>query len=175
MGPLISVLGVILILGLPPLVGALILRSYRRAERQQPEKWDSGAGAGWPVLFGLGLLGGVGWMIAWYSWGGGPGNQYPHWQVAASVICVVASVVGLGCWARWRISGPLVAAMGTVLGVCLPFGIHGAMHDDTGLWLAGLMFLEIGASVGLLLVSTAVTVGRHWWQGRRQEKIPGVA
>lgn len=157
-----AVLGLVFCLGLPPLMGALLLRGYRRAENRQPQHWDSGSGLGWSALFALGLLSGVVWMIAWYSWGGGTGNQYPHWQVACSMLCVAASVVGLGCWARWRLSGPLAAAMGTVLGVCLPFGIHGATHDDTGLWLTGLMFLEAGASVGLLLVSTAVAAVHHW-------------
>ncbi|KQB84036.1 hypothetical protein Cocul_00832 [Corynebacterium oculi] len=163
-----AVLGAVLILGAPPLVGVLVLRAYRKAERREPKRWDSGAGPGAPVLFGLGLVSGVAWIALWYSWGGGPmRNQYPHWQVVASAICVVAGAVALGCWARWLLSGPLVAAMGTALGLCVGFAFLWAPQDDTGLWLAGLMFVEAGASVGLLVVSAAVTVGRRWRQARR--------
>ncbi|MDK8451500.1 hypothetical protein [Corynebacterium mastitidis] len=174
-----SLLGFVLVLTvmMGPLLGGagIALSAYRRREVREPRVWDGGRGPGWAMTMLLALLAGVAWMAVWYSWGGGPGhNQYPHWQVLCSVICVVASTAALGWWARWRLSGPLAAAVGSGLGVCLVFAGYGAATDSTGLWGVGLLFLIVGAVIGLLPISMAVTRlrGRGLAHGAKREGPP---
>ncbi len=163
--------GVLIYWGTPVVTAAALLYAYRRREASAPVRWDSGRGPGWGVTMLLSLLAGVAWMVVWYSWGGGPGhNQYPHWQVACSAVCIAASTAGLGWWARWRLSGPLAAVLGSVAGVCAVFAAVGAREDDTGLWAAGMLLLMWCAGVGLFLVASVISgIHAYGTQGRSQE------
>ncbi|KQB87618.1 hypothetical protein Clow_00678 [Corynebacterium lowii] len=154
-------LSILLVCALPAAMAAALIAFYRVAEHKNPERWDTSTGPQWWAVLLLALLSGVIWMIAWYSWGGGAArNSYPLWQVLGSVACVVAGTVGLGFWARWRLSGPLSAAVGTMIGVCLAFGFGEVAQDSTGQSAAGLLLLAAGGGLGLFLVSLAVTALR---------------
>lgn len=85
----------------------------------------------------------------------------------------VAVAAGLGWWARWRLSGPLAAAMGSVAGACAVFAAVGAREDDTGLWAAGMLLLMWCAGVGLLLVASVVS-GIHAYgvRGESSQESP---
>ena len=119
------------------------------------------------------LLGGLllalataGAWVAWLSWESGwtvdpqtgdMSGPYAVWQVAAAVLTlgVLAAVAG------WWLNVWLVAIVMTVA-FTVPWAVHAASTDDTGLWAVGAALVAIGTTIGTTLVG-----GAAGWLRRR--------
>jgi peptidoglycan/LPS O-acetylase OafA/YrhL len=103
----------------------------------------------------------LGWDHEYYKVNGVYQGPYRPWQVIGCGATVVAATVL--AYLRVRTTGAVfVMAGAAAFGFAAPWSWD-ASSDDTGLWLVGLVFLSIGASVGLMVVlavTHAVTAGR---------------
>ncbi|MET7471453.1 hypothetical protein ACFYON_15975 [Micromonospora sp. NPDC005686] len=119
------------------------------------------------------LLGGLflalataGAWAAWLSWESGwtvdpqtgdMSGPYAVWQVAAAVLTLGALAAVGGWWLNiW-----LVATVMTVA-FTVPWAVHAASTDDTGLWAVGAALVAIGTAIGTMLVG-----GAAGWLRRR--------
>ncbi|ODB77591.1 MULTISPECIES: hypothetical protein [Micromonospora] len=119
------------------------------------------------------LLGGLflalataGAWVAWLSWESGwtvdpqtgdMSGPYAVWQVAAAVLTLGALAAVAGWWLNiW-----LVATVMTVA-FTVPWAVHAASTDDTGLWAVGAALVAIGTTIGTTLVG-----GSAGWLRRR--------
>ncbi|MEU4661036.1 hypothetical protein AB0F83_04715 [Micromonospora chalcea] len=119
------------------------------------------------------LLGGLflalataGAWVAWLSWESGwtvdpqtgdMSGPYAVWQVAAAVLTLGALAAVAGWWLNiW-----LVAIVMTVA-FTVPWAVHAASTDDTGLWAVGAALVAIGTTIGTTLVG-----GAAGWLRRR--------
>ncbi|MDW3849524.1 hypothetical protein NMK34_23195 [Micromonospora sp. BRA006-A] len=119
------------------------------------------------------LLGGLllalataGAWVAWLSWESGwtvdpqtgdMSGPYAVWQVAAAVLTLGALAAVGGWWLNiW-----LVAIVMTVA-FTVPWAVHAASTDDTGLWAVGAALVAIGTTIGTTLVG-----GAAGWLRRR--------
>ncbi|MET9299443.1 hypothetical protein ABZX66_08975 [Micromonospora aurantiaca] len=119
------------------------------------------------------LLGGLflalataGAWVAWLSWESGwtvdpqtgdMSGPYAVWQVAAAVLTLGALAAVAGWWLNiW-----LVATVMTVA-FTVPWAVHAASTDDTGLWAVGAAMVAIGTTIGTTLVG-----GAAGWLRRR--------
>ena len=74
----------------------------------------------------------------WFAWLGWDDVPYAVWQVVGCGVSIcVAAVVALVRAGRGAV---LLAAAATV-GFAVPWGVHAASTDDSGLWLVGLVML----------------------------------
>lgn len=100
----------------------------------------------------------LGWDNEYYLVDGVSQGPYRTWQVLG---CGVSIAVGavlayLSVRSVWAI---FVLAAAADIGVAVPWALHAASTDDTGLWVVGLVFLLVGGGSGLvalLAVSAAV-------------------
>ncbi|WP_431943792.1 hypothetical protein [Micromonospora marina] len=119
------------------------------------------------------LLGGLllalataGAWAAWLSWESGwtvdpetgaTSGPYAVWQVAAAVLTLGALAAVAGWWLNiW-----LVAIVMTVA-FTVPWAVHAASTDDSGLWAVGAALVAIGTTIGTTLVG-----GAAGWLRRR--------
>ncbi|MFC0100980.1 hypothetical protein ACFFKH_26120 [Micromonospora marina] len=119
------------------------------------------------------LLGGLllalataGAWAAWLSWEAGwtvdpetgaTSGPYAVWQVAAAVLTLGALAAVAGWWLNiW-----LVAIVMTVA-FTVPWAVHAASTDDSGLWAVGAALVAIGTTIGTTLVG-----GAAGWLRRR--------
>lgn len=183
-------LGYVLILvGVPTLFGAGIVRFARQSEqaalRHAPAGRDSTrtrfTGAGrfglWvtgAVAFALGFLSCAGWLSWSADYDGkfrGPGlpapNEFPTWQVIACGVTVVLACFFAAHRSRWALSGGLAAATGTAAGFTTAFGVV-AGTDDTGQAGVGVMLSELGWGIGLCLL---MIVRSSWIKGARSRAV----
>lgn len=92
----------------------------------------------------------LGWDHEYYEVNGVAQGPYRPWQVMGCGVTVVAATVL--AFLRVRTTGAVfVMAAAAAVGFAAPWSWD-ASSDDTGLWLAGLLFLSVGAGLGLTLV-----------------------
>ncbi|GED97821.1 hypothetical protein [Gordonia crocea] len=152
--------------GIPALVAAGVVYWLRSVERSSPAVAPE-RGLGTWTAAAVSVLAGVALWFAWLTWGGyytdasgqtqGP---YRPWQVVACALSVGAVTGILGWFTRWRLSGPLVAAIGVVLGFSTVWAVDAGTHDSTGLWGVGYLFLLVGGGIALGLVAVVVVAIR---------------
>lgn len=115
----------------------------------------------------LALVGAAMWF-AWLGWDGeyyfvdgvaqGP---YRAWQVVGCGLCVALASVAAYLWVRgW--AAVLVLPAAAVIGFAVPWTVHAASTDDSGLFVVGLLMLLVGGGGALaaLLGITAAIAGR---------------
>lgn len=117
------------------------------------------------LTFLIAIAAGVVVWLSWLTWDsyyldeqGIQHGPYSPWQVVACGATMVVVTVALGLFSRWPYSGPFAVALGATFGFSMAWGVDALSQDVTGLAGAGLLFLIIGASTGLLVVA-AVTAG----------------
>ncbi|MFJ1541531.1 hypothetical protein ACIODS_23555 [Micromonospora chalcea] len=119
------------------------------------------------------LLGGLllalataGAWVAWLSWESGwtvdpqtgdMSGPYAVWQVAAAVLTLGALAAVGGWWLNIWLVAPVMTVAFTV-----PWAVHAASTDDTGLWAVGAALVAIGTTIGTTLVG-----GAAGWLRRR--------
>ncbi|MEH0821821.1 MULTISPECIES: hypothetical protein [Micromonospora] len=119
------------------------------------------------------LLGGLllalataGAWVAWLSWESGwtvdpetgdMSGPYAVWQVAAAVLSLAALAAVGGWWLNIWLVAPVMTVAFTV-----PWAVHAASTDDTGLWAVGAALVAIGTTIGTTLVG-----GAAGWLRRR--------
>lgn len=101
----------------------------------------------------------VGTWFAWLSWNtgyrvdpetGAMSGPYSVWQVSGCVVTLIA-VAGAGGW--WL--GPWLVAPVMTVAFTVPWAVHAASTDGSGLWAVGAVLVLIGMAVGSTLVSLA--------------------
>ncbi len=122
----------------------------------------------------LALVAAAMWF-AWLGWDtehdvvdGEQQGPYQAWQVIGCGLSVaVASVLAL-LWVRssgWAGAATvLVLSAAALAGFAVPWTVHAAATDDSGLWAVGLMFLVVGGGAALTVllgVTAALTRGRR--------------
>ncbi|MFF0656602.1 hypothetical protein [Micromonospora tulbaghiae] len=119
------------------------------------------------------LLGGLllalataGAWAAWLSWESGwtvdpetgaMSGPYAVWQVAAAVLSLGVLAAAGGWWLNVWLVAPVMTVAFTV-----PWAVHAASTDDTGLWAVGAALVAIGTTIGTTLVG-----GAAGWLRRR--------
>ncbi|GAB11135.1 hypothetical protein GOARA_064_01370 [Gordonia araii NBRC 100433] len=164
------------IFGVPPFAVIAAVAYGLRGMERNPAAADVTAARGlgtWMALAASVVLGVALWF-AWLSWGGyytdasgAVNGPYRPWQVIACALSVGAICAALGWFTRWRISGPLVVALGMIVGFATTWGVDAARHDGSGLWGVGYLLLAVGGSIALCTVATVVIGVRAWRAGQR--------
>lgn len=114
------------------------------------------------AAIGLALLSAAMWF-AWLGWDdeyhlvdGEQQGPYQAWQVIGCGASIALASVAAYVWTRgaWSVVLLPVAA---VVGFAVPWTVHAASTDDSGLYVVGLVLLVVGAGAGLtaLLGATA--------------------
>ncbi|CAM3574195.1 hypothetical protein ACXYTP_03425 [Tsukamurella ocularis] len=89
----------------------------------------------------------LGWDQEYYEVDGVAQGPYRPWQVlACGAVIVLACTAAF--WYLRRLSLMAVIPVVAVLGFSIPWAAW-ASRDDTGLWMAGLIFLLVGGVTGL--------------------------
>ncbi|WP_110180981.1 hypothetical protein [Nocardioides solisilvae] len=125
------------------------------------------------VAVALALFAGAMWF-AWLGWDddyylvdGVAQGPYRPWQVvgcglsvAIGAVAAMLALRGRGVVRAGAVPVLTAAALG---GFALPWSVHAAATDDSGLWAVGLFFLLVGGGLGLvtLLTVTAALAGRR--------------
>ena len=100
----------------------------------------------------------LGWDDDYYEVDGVQQGPYRAWQVIGCGLSIcVAGVLAL-IWAR---RGAVLLAAAATVGFAVPWGVHAASTDDSGLWAVGLVMLLVGAFVGLVVLLTVVQLVRR--------------
>ncbi|MBV6762611.1 hypothetical protein [Rhodococcus opacus] len=174
---------VFIFVGVPTMIGAGIIWSVARSERDGLQRSPDRAGVGrtqtgvgrlglWAtglVAFPLGFLSCAGWLSWSADYQGefrGPGlpapTQFPTWQVIACGVTVVLACLAAAHLSRWAAAGGLAAAAGTAAGFTTAFSVN-ASTDVTGQAGVGVVLAEVGWGVGLGLLMLV----RGAWLTRR--------
>lgn len=104
----------------------------------------------------------LGWDQEYYQVDGVPHGPYRAWQVLGCALSIAAAAI----FAYLRVPGirsVFVLTAASVIGFAVPWTVHAAITDDSGLWIVGALFLLVGGGVGMLilLTLTAVTTTRR--------------
>lgn len=104
----------------------------------------------------------LGWDEEYYLVDGVAQGPYRAWQVIGCGLSVAVAAVVTYLWVRGVVAVFVLAAAAS-LGFALPWSVHAASTDDSGLWVVGLFFLLVGAGAGLvvLLTVTAAATSRR--------------
>lgn len=112
-------------------------------------------GRTWPIVVMLAVLAGLDWWV-WLGTDsryqrdpvtGVSSGPYETPQVVACAVVLIALAIG---FRRWLASGVVVAAI--AVGFTVPWTVHAAARDSTGLFGVGTVMLLAGISLGGLLV-----------------------
>ena len=93
----------------------------------------------------------LGWDTEYYTVDGVQHGPYRAWQVVGCGVSICAGSVAALSWAR---RGAVVLAGAAAVGLAIPWSVHAASTDDSGLWVVGLTMLLGGSFIGLLVVLT---------------------
>ncbi|NYE38557.1 peptidoglycan/LPS O-acetylase OafA/YrhL [Nocardioides cavernae] len=117
-----------------------------------------------PAALGLAVFAALMWA-AWLGWDdeyhvvdGVEQGPYRTWQVLGCGASVAVGAVLAQAWARTR--GGVVLAVAGAVGLAVPWAVHAASTDDSGLWFVGLVLLLAGAVLGLALLLTVAAAVR---------------
>ncbi|MEU6202324.1 hypothetical protein ABZ814_01850 [Micromonospora musae] len=119
-----------------------------------------------PTLLGGLLLAAatVGTWLAWLSWNtgyridpetGATSGPYAVWQVAGCVLTLAVVAAAGGWWLSPWLVVPVMAVAFTV-----PWAVHAASSDRTGLWGVGAMLVLMGTAAGSAVFSLATRLLR---------------
>ncbi|MFB9312956.1 hypothetical protein [Nocardioides plantarum] len=117
----------------------------------------SSAGRLWLAAIALAIVAAAAWFafLGWdheyYEVDGVPQGPYRAWQVLACGASVVVASVIAYLLTRGTTAIFVLAASATV-GFAVPWAMDAAAHDDSGLWVVGLLFLLVGAGAGLTVL-----------------------
>lgn len=103
----------------------------------------------------------LGWDDEYYFVDGVAQGPYRAWQVIGCGLCIAAASVVAYLWTRgW--TPVFVLAAAAVVGFAVPWTVHAASTDDSGLFVVGLGLLLVGGGGALagLLAITAVIASR---------------
>lgn len=100
----------------------------------------------------------LGWDDDYYTVDGVEQGPYRTWQVLGCGASVAVGAVLAQAWARTR--GAVVLAVAAAVGFAVPWTVHAAATDDSGLWFVGLVLLLGGAVIGLVLLLTVAAAVR---------------
>jgi hypothetical protein len=110
----------------------------------------------------------LGWDHQYYEVDGMTQGPYRAWQVAGCGLTIAAAAV----YAYSRVPGIaaiLVLACAADIGFAVPWAVDASRTDDSGLWVAGLLFLLIGSGVGLVILLTLTAAfASRWLPDRRR-------
>jgi hypothetical protein len=102
----------------------------------------------------------LGWDDEYYLVDGVAQGPYRPWQVVGCVVSIGLAAMLAYLWTRgvWAV---LVLAAAADVGFAVPWTMHAASTDDSGLFVVGLLFLLVGGGIALvaLLSVTAVLAG----------------
>lgn len=103
----------------------------------------------------------LGWDTEYYEVGGVAQGPYREWQVIGCGLSVAAAAVLAQVWARGGTGVVALAAAATV-GFAVPWTVHAAATDESGLFIVGLMMLLAGGvfSLTVLLTLTGAIIRR---------------
>lgn len=113
------------------------------------------------ALLGLAIVAAAMWF-AWLGWDddyyevdGVVHGPYRTWQVigCGAVVCVAAVAARV-----WAGRGAVLLAAAASVGFAVPWSVHAASTDDSGLWVVGLVLLLVGSFIGLVVVLTVTEV-----------------
>jgi hypothetical protein len=93
----------------------------------------------------------LGWDNEYYEVDGVQQGPYEAWQVVGCGISICLAAVAARVWAG---GGAVLLAGAATVGFAIPWALYAAADDDSGLWAAGLVFLVVGAFVGLVVLLT---------------------
>ena len=111
----------------------------------------------WVVALGLTVFAAAAWLafLGWdheyYEVDGEVHGPYRAWQVLACGASIVAATVVAHLLTRPH-PAHLVLAVAATLGLAVPWSVDAAAHDDSGLWVVGLVLLLVGAGTGLTVL-----------------------
>jgi len=93
----------------------------------------------------------LGWDNEYYQVDGVAQGPYRAWQVIGCGLSVAAAAVLAYLWVRsvWAI---FVLAAAANIGFAVPWTLHAASTDDSGLFVVGLLFLLVGGGSGLMVL-----------------------
>ena len=100
----------------------------------------------------------LGWDDDYYEVDGVQQGPYRAWQVVGCGLSICVAAVLALIWAR---RGAVVLAGAATVGFAVPWGLHAASTDDSGLWVVGLVMVLVGAFVGLVVLLTVVQLVRR--------------
>ena len=112
----------------------------------------------------------LGWDDDYYLVDGVPQGPYRAWQVVGCGLSVAVATV----LAHLRAPGVLaifVLAGAASLGFAVPWAVHAAATDDSGLWVVGLLFLLVGAGVALTVLLTVTSLVTTAVSQRRDARL----
>ncbi|MFC6695104.1 hypothetical protein [Nocardioides daphniae] len=94
----------------------------------------------------------LGWDDEYHVVDGEQQGPYRAWQVvgAGLTLVVATALAQLRARTGWAV---MVLPAAATLGFAVPWSVHAAATDDSGLFLVGAVLLVIGAGVGLSLVA----------------------
>ncbi len=95
----------------------------------------------------------LGWDAEYYEVDGVAQGPYREWQVIGCGLSVAAASVVAHLRLRDRAMVVWLSAAATV-GFAVPWTVHAAATDDSGLFVVGLVILVAGALIGLTVVLT---------------------
>jgi hypothetical protein len=101
----------------------------------------------------------LGWDDAYYFVDGVAQGPYRAWQVVGCGLCIALASVAAYLWVRGWTAVFVLAAAG-VVGFAIPWTVHAAATDDSGLFVVGLLLLLVGgggALTGLLSLFAAIS------------------
>lgn len=102
----------------------------------------------------------LGWDQEYHQVDGVAQGPYRAWQVVGCALSIGLATVLAYLWVRsaWAI---VVLAAAGVVGFAVPWTIHAASTDDSGLFMVGLLFLLVGGGIALVvLLSLTAAVAR---------------
>ena len=100
----------------------------------------------------------LGWDDDYYEVDGVQRGPYRAWQVVGCGLSICVAAVLALIWAR---RGAVLLAAAASVGFAVPWGVHAASTDDSGLWVVGLVMVLVGAFVGLVVLLTVVQLVRR--------------
>ncbi|WP_374455483.1 hypothetical protein [Nocardioides sp.] len=93
----------------------------------------------------------LGWDDDYYEVDGVAQGPYRAWQVVGCGLAICAAAVVARVWAG---RGAVLLAAAATVGFAVPWSVHAASTDESGLWAVGAVFLLVGSFVGLVVVLT---------------------
>lgn len=106
----------------------------------------------------------LGWDDDYYEVDGVTQGPYRAWQVVGCGLSICAVAVAARLWAG---RGVVLLAAAAAVGFAVPWTVHAASTDESGLWAVGAVFLLAGGLVGLVVVLTVAELVLRAWRHKR--------
>lgn len=93
----------------------------------------------------------LGWDDEYYEVDGVAQGPYRAWQVLGCGLSIAVAAVLAQLWVR-GVGAVFVLAGAAAIGFAVPWTVHAAANDDSGLFVVGLVLLLVGAGGGLAVL-----------------------